>query len=248
MKKLLGIILVAITLNSFSQSFEGTLTYVVDLELSEKFQEKGIDKETFLNQMKKKGTWSDTLKITYKGGNYYTSLNNGEACLIYLSSLNKMYSMMLVGERSDICGLIDASADAQYLMSGKKPKIEKLDSQVVINGINCNIVRVEWETGIYDYYYNSSIFAVNPSLFEKHIYDAWSQFLEISKALPIQIVKTIGDFEETLTMTTTQTLIFSEEKSVDDNLFVVPKLVKDKKIYVNLWGTEIMRVKKNKRK
>jgi len=245
MKKLLGIILVAITLNSFSQSFEGTLTYVVDMEISSFFTEMGIDKETLLKEMKTDGSWSDTIRTTYKGGNYCTVPSNGSTCAIYLSSTNKLYSMVLAGEGSELCTVIDASIDEEGSMFGEMPKIEKLDSQVVVNDIDCNIVRVQWKSGVYDYYYNSSMFAVNPSLFENHIYDGWSQFLAISKALPVQIVKTVGKM-----MTVTLTLISSEEKNVDDGLFTIPTLVKDKKLskIKIIPGREIMRIKKNKRK
>ena len=244
MKKLLGIILVAITLNSFSQSFEGTLTYVVDLEVWQAFAKEGVDKEAILNELRADASWGDTINVTYKGGNYYSSPSNGNSGAIYLSSTNKLYSMVFVGKNSDICTVTDASVDEEYSMFEEMPKIEKLDTQVVINGINCDIVRVKWKLGIYDYYYNSSMFAVNPFLFEKHIYDGWSQFLEISKALPIQIVKNL------FMMTVTITLISSEEKSVDDSLFTIPMLVKDKKLNKTniISGREIMRIKKDKRK
>ena len=244
MKYLLAVIFAAITVSSYSQSFEGTLTYIVDLDVLPEFIEKtGIDKETLLNKMKEEDEWSDTIRITYKGGNYHMSLNNGKSCAIYLSSSNKLYLITLSGEDSDVCVVADASVDKEYAMFGEMPKIEKLDTQVVVNEINCSIVRVKWKAGVQDYYYNSEMFSVNPSLFKKHIHDGLSQFLEISKALPIQIVKEVNGMTRS-----TMTLIYSESKSVDDSLFTIPKLVKDKKTYMKLYNTEIMRVKKAKSK
>jgi len=241
MKYLSAIILTAITVSLQSQSFEGTLTYIVDLEVSPQLIEMGIDKETLLNKMKAENSWSDTIRTTYKGGNYYTSY--GETCLIYLSNTNKLYCMKLSGEGSDVCIVTDASG-TEYLTFGEMLEIEKLDTQVVINDVNCNIVRIKWkQAGTYYYYYNSSMFSVNPSLFEKHICDGLAQFLEISKALPIQTVREITGM-----MKVTMTLISSKTENVDDNLFTIPRLVKDKKLNtMKILGKEIMKIKKNKK-
>lgn len=66
MRKLVGIILVTITLSSYSQSFEGTLTYVVDLEVLPAFAKEGADKEAILNELRTDDSWGDTISVTYK--------------------------------------------------------------------------------------------------------------------------------------------------------------------------------------
>ena len=170
-------ILLSIGISVFSQSFEGTLKYIATLDVSPELQKKGVNKEMLLNKMKKDGTWYDSITINYKNGNYYSLANNSfKTCTIYLSDSNKIYTMNLEGEDSVICTVIDAFVDVEYSMFNKMPTIEKLDSQVVVNGINCQIVRIKWKSGIYDYYFNSSNLIVDPFLFEKHIYDGWSEF------------------------------------------------------------------------
>jgi hypothetical protein len=240
MRKILSVIFVFVTLLSFGQSFEGVLTYSTDFDVSEKLLKMGLTKQKMLDKMKKEGSWSDTIKISYKKGNYYTLYyNNPKSWSIYKADKNKIYSMQ-AGEASDICTVTDASIDLEFTMTGKMPTINKLDTIVNVNGVNCSIIRVKWNSGIYDYYYNQTKFNVDPILFSNHIFDGWAEFLKISKALPVKIVKTTKGM-----MTISMTLISSSIEVVDEKIFSIPNLLTDKNLnIVKKANVEVMRIKK----
>lgn len=240
MRQILTTIMLFTTLLSFGQTYEGTLTYIVDLEVSEKLINMGMTKQILLDKMKSEGSWSDTIRTSYKQGNYYTLLNNNpKSWSIYKADSNKIYSMQ-DGEASDLCTVTDASIDLEFTMTGKMPIVEKLDTTVMVDGVSCSIVRVKWKSGIYDYYYNQNKLTIDPSLFSKHTYDGWAEFLKISKALPLKIVKTTNGM-----MTITMTLISSKAEVIDEKLFSIPKLVPDKDLnIVKIANREIMRIKK----
>lgn len=240
MRQILTTILLFTTLLSFGQTYEGTLTYVADFEVSEKLVKMGMTKQILLDKMKSEGSWSDTIRTSYKQGNYYTLLNsNPKSWSTYRADNNKIYSMQ-DGEASDICTVTDASIDLEFTMTGKMPIVEKIDTTVIVGRVPCSIVRVKWKSGTYDYYYNETKFTIDASLFSKHTYDGWADFLKISKALPLKIVKTTKGM-----MTITMTLISSKTEVIDDKLFSIPTLVPDKDLnVVKIANREIMRIKR----
>jgi hypothetical protein len=240
MRKILIAILFLSTGFSYGQSFEGTLTYVSELDISPKMTKMGVTKEMILDKMKQDGSWSDTIKTSYKQGNYFTLLsNNLKSRTIYKSDSNKIYSLQ-DGDASDICTVTDASIDLEFTMTGKLPTIEKLDTSATVEGVTCNIVRVKWKSGTYDYYYNSSKLIVDASLFAKHIYDGWTEYLKISNSLPLKIIKTTKGM-----MTITMTLVTSKAEVVNEKIFSIPMLISDNDLnIVKIANREVMRIKK----
>ena len=240
MRQILTMTFLYSTLLSFGQSFEGTLTYVADIEVAEKLAKMGMTKQVLLDKMKSEGSWSDTVRISYKRGNYYMLLNNNpKSWSIYKAETNKIYAMQ-DGDASDICTVTDASIDLEYTLTGKMPTVENLDTSVIVNGFSCGVVRVNWNSGTYDYYYNKSEFVVDASFFSKHIYDGLANFLKISNSLPVKIVKTANGI-----MTMTMTLVSSKNDVVDDKIFEIPQLLSDKDLnMVKLPNRELMRIKK----
>jgi hypothetical protein len=224
----------------YAQSFEGTLTYLADLEVSESLSKMGVTKQRLIDKMKKEGTWSDTVKIVYKEGNYYTLVGKKpKSWTIYKAETNKIYTMQ-DGDASDICTVTDASIDLEATMTGKMPTVQKLDTSVVIDGVNCTIVRVKWKSGNYDYYYNATKLGVTPTVFAKHVYDGWAEFLKISNALPLKIVKTTKGM-----MSVTLTLVSSKTEKIDHKLFTIPTLISDETLNMTkLKNKEVMRIKK----
>ena len=240
MRQLLLTIILLTTLLTFGQSYEGTLTYVTDIEVSEKLVKMGMTKQILLDKMKNEGSWSDTIRTSYKQGNYYTLLNNNpKSWAIFRADSNKIYSLQ-DGEASDICTVTDASIDLEFTMTGKMPTVDKLDTTVNIDGVSCSIVRVKWKSGTYDYYYNQTEFKVDGSLYAKHINDGWAEFLKISNALPRRIVKSVNGM-----MTITMTLTNSKNEVVDEKLFIFPKLVPDQNLnIVKIADRKMMRIEK----
>ena len=105
-----------------AQTFEGTVTTVTDLEMSENFLKMGMTKQMLIDKMKEDGSWSDTVIISYKGGNYYSLLSsNPKAWAFYNAGTNKIYTIR-GGETSDLCTVTDAAIDLEFTKTGKMPE------------------------------------------------------------------------------------------------------------------------------
>jgi hypothetical protein len=125
-------------------------------------------------------------------------------------------------------------------MLGKKPQIRLIDTTVIVYNKPCKIVRVQWSSGYYDYYFNTGFLPMNPELYKNHIYDGWSDFLKISQSLPVQIVKSVNGM-----MTTTLTLVEAQPKAIELAMFALPKLVAGKDSKTPLVPNRvIMKIKK----
>jgi hypothetical protein len=77
MTRLLTFLLLCTTWLSQAQSFEGTLTYKADyvVTVSDKMKASGITAEKIIDRMKSDGSYLDTIKSTYKKGNYRSEMN-----------------------------------------------------------------------------------------------------------------------------------------------------------------------------
>jgi len=224
----------------FSQSYEGTLVYKTDFqfEISDNMAEMGLTEERIIEKMKTEGSWSDSIKKSYRQGDYISYTNfSPQSWSIYKQNTNKLYTFQ-EGEDSDICTVTDVSFDLEFQMTGNQPTVKKLDSIVEVNGRKCEIVRVQWKTGIYDYYFDSTFLKVDHKLFENHIYDGWADFLKISNALPVKIVKHANGF-----VTVSFTLIRNTEETLDSKLFEIPTLIADKELNtIKLPNMELFRI------
>ncbi len=240
MKNSLTALLALTTGLACAQSFEGTLQYTTDVEVAEGMKKYGMTKETLIEKMKKEGTYADTVTVSYKGGNYYMVSNTTpRSWAIYTAATHKIHELQ-AGEAADICTVTDASMDSEFAMTGKMPTVTKLDTTVTLDGATCNIVRVKWKGGPYAYWYDPARLTVDPALFSTHVYDGWAEFLKISHALPVRIVKTTKGM-----MTVTRTLVSVKQEPVADSLFALPKLVPAPDLNVSpLPNREVMRVVK----
>jgi hypothetical protein len=224
-----------------AQSFEGTLNYKAEykFEVSPEMQKMGITKEMLIEKMKKEGTWSDSIRVTYKQNNYITYSSFSPAVwTIYKGNTNKLYTFHQ--DDPSLCTVTDASMDLEENMTGNKPVIGKSGTVVEINGWMCDEVHVVWKSGTYDYYYHQSTFTVDTALYSKHIYDGFAGFIKISHSLPVRIVKTIKGLA-----TVTLTLSSYNNDKVDDSEFDIPELVYDRDLnIIKLPNREVMRIKK----
>ena len=242
MKQIFTTLLILTTGLLFGQSYEGTLVYKIDFQfqISEKMATMGITEEMITEKMKQDGSWTDSIETCYKQGDYISYTNfSPQSWSVYKQQTNKLYSFQN-GEASDICTVTDVSIDLEFQMTGNKPTIQELDTIVEIDGRKCEIVRVQWKTGTYDYYYDSSFLKVDHQLFENHIYDGWADFLKISNSLPVKIVKSVKGLS-----TVSLTLIRHSEKTIDPKLFEIPKLKPDKDLnLIKIGNRELFRIKK----
>lgn len=217
-KTLLAIALTSIFTQTYAQSFEGSITYALDFELSEKMTSAGLTKAVMLEKLKSEHLWWDTITSTYKAGNMHSSLGHSGAWSVYRADSNKIFTFQNI-DSMDICEVNDASIDLEFSMTGKMPRIIPKDTIVMVNNIACQMIRVKWKTGTYDYYFNKEQFKIDPSLFSKHIYDGWAEFTKLSGCLPIKIVKTTKGI-----MSVSMTMVNSKASKVDDKLFTIPEL------------------------
>lgn len=209
------------------ESFEGTLVYKNEVKffVPVSMAKHGLTEEKLKQKMIQEGTWTDSIKTSYKLGNYISYTNfNPLKWSIYKRETNNFYSFQ-EGEDADICIMNDASIDSETQLTGIKPKVKKLDSIEEVFGRKCNIVRIEWKFGTYDYYYDSSFLKVNPTFYKKHVYDGWNEFINISHALPVKIVKKVNNLS-----TVTLTLIRFKEEMIDYKLFELPNLLPDEEL------------------
>ncbi len=224
------------------QPFEGTLTYKAEykFDISPDMEKMGVTKDVLVQKMKEDGTWSDSIRVTYKRDNYILYTNFSPAAwTIYKGETNKLYSFQ-ENNPEGICTVTDASMDLEEVMTGMKPAIGKTGDKIDVNGRMCEVVRVAWKSGSYDYYYDSTSFKVDTSFYTNYIYDGWAGYLKISHALPVRIVKSIIGIG-----TVTLTLTSYKAESVDDKIFDLPELVPDKDLNkIRLANRELMRIKK----
>ncbi len=211
--KFIHLVLILFTNLIFSQNFEGTLIYTNDVEISEKFSKQfGLTKEKLIDT----GKFFEETFTTYKNGNYMSTPNNGKVKTIYLSSRNEIITL---DKKVDLISVIKAGVDMETKLKHKQPVIKVEETNETILNIECSKVIVEWETGTYEYYYNSDYLKMDSALYSNHRYDMWSEYLKISNALPLKIVKSVGEM-----MTISMTLKQIKEHPVNDKVFKLPKL------------------------
>lgn len=201
-----------------AQTFEGALTYKVDVIVLPNMQQMGVTKEALVDKMKQSGSFADTQKVYYsKDGSYRIEMKSAQKTWsIYLNDSNKIYSF---SDNSTMCTVKDASVDLESTMTGIKPAIKLLDTTVTVNDKPCKVVRVQWNTGYYDYAFSDNFLQVNPDLYKNHIYDGWADYLKIANALPVQITKVTNGM-----MKITYTLTEVKNGDLETGLFVLPAL------------------------
>ena len=220
MKRILFGIVAVLTLSlTFGQAFEGKLTYKVEYDIkTRKFGGVEITKDQIITKMKNDGEFFDTIIVTIKNGNYIKEFNSSvENRIIYKSDLNKIYSF-----RNDIENesLIDANKYNALDIKFGEPKVEKLDSLKIVNGVNCNLIKLSWgKLGEEYYFYNSEIAKLDPKLFKSHNYEYFNTVVNISKSYPLEIVKSTGDF-----ITVKMTLKSISEEKISNELFDIEKI------------------------
>lgn len=222
MRKITFILLTLITTISFGQNFEGTLTYTTSIELSEKMKKMGLTKEILMKKMEEENSFSSKINYSYKEDNYLIEMSDNGTSSKYIGEKNTIYTRE---KDDDLIVAIDASIDLENQMFGTTPKIEKMETDVIILDKKCNKVVVTWKTGVYEYYYNADFLKMDSNLYKNHKYDMWFEYLKISNALPLRIVKKTAGM-----MTLTMDLIDLKETNIGITKFDLPKMKLDKEM------------------
>jgi len=229
---------------STGQSFEGKLTYKVDFEINEeRLGEMGVTKEMIVDKMKKEGEYYDKIIYRFKEGNYVKEDNSSnKKRFVYKSLENKIY-------------LFEDESEYVTIMKGENPslinqksesssiRVHQIDSIKIIKNDTCKLVKLTWGNLSEEYHwYNPSKIIIDYNLFQRHNYEYLNKILEITKAFPFEITKSVGKF-----MTITMTVDEIEELDVEENIFAIPELKKSKrkgdKYFERVTGNIIMKIK-----
>jgi hypothetical protein len=218
-KSILFIFLIASALTK-AQSFEGTLIYVCDIELSKNMAKKGQSKDSTLTQLRKNDAWFDTLKTVYKEGNYLKVLGNKhQSKILYRADSNKIYAFES-SKGKNIGTVSNADIDFEKTMNGQEAVITTPDTLVWVNGIACNLVRIQMKFVTYEYYYSKAHYPMTARFYANHAVGSWYAYLRRANALPIMMV-----IKSDYSITKIFTLISAKEEKINDNIFTAPELV-----------------------
>lgn len=174
--KLLILILLATTLTSSAQIFEGKMTY------SNTYQSKLPNlKSEQLNSM------MGTKQEYYIKGNNYKSLFNGlfTKMQIYQGEENRSYTLTA---KSDTLYWEDYSKNKDVVVNFETQK-----NKDTIMNISCDVLIVSTDKSK-TYYYYSSKYGINPEMFIKHNYGNWYYIVSKTKALPLKTVHETAQF------------------------------------------------------
>jgi hypothetical protein len=159
-----------ISLCSYSQSFEGRITYsnsyeskipnVSNVQLS---QMMGSEQEFYI-----------------KGGKYKSFVNGTSLeYLLYLPESNKLYTKM---PGSDVLLWGDASKNNDEILS----TVINKNADTVL-GFVCDEVIFNCKSGVQKYYFNSK-FSVDANAYANHKAANWAAFLSTAGALPLKMI------------------------------------------------------------
>lgn len=200
MKKiLLAIVPFLMALTSFSQAFEGKISY----QNTYTTKDAKLTDEQLISMM---GSKSEYL---IKDGNYKNT-SNGKLIQwqLYINQENKLYTKM---SNSAAAFWNDASVQGDSVL-----KVEVNKNVTEVLGYKCDEVILTCKSGIQKYYFNS-IVSVNVSLFEKHLLGNWYDYISKAKALPLKSIIETPLFIVETTATEIKAM------KIENNTFELPK-------------------------
>lgn len=215
MRIVFGILLmVLISLNLFSQNFEGIIDYEVtfknpmpDLISDEDFFEKvGYEK---VNQ-----------KYYYKDNHYKSIIKETGLTQHYKPEQQRLYSYIegqKTGSWTDVTkAVLLQSADAETNIVS----IEELDLVDTILGIPCKSIRVSTSMMETTYYFSDQ-YKIDYQRFKGHKYGAWEDYLKKACSLPLKYESIVMGMMHMETVA-----IHVEEKELSEKEFTLPKFKK----------------------
>jgi hypothetical protein len=197
MNKLLFLIILLNYSHTFSQSFEGELTYEVTY----------ISKSSNVASNQLNYLMGTEQLYSIKKGNYKSVFNGFFMKMqIYRNDENRNYSLTA---KSDTLYYEDYSKNKDKALSYEIKK-----NQDTIMGIPCDLIIVKSEKSKTLFYFNSD-YKVNSELFKKHNYGNWYYIISKTEALPL---KTVIETEQFI-MTSIATEV--TPMKLNDNVFEI---------------------------
>ena len=143
-----------------------------------------------------------------KDGNYISTTNGNTALWqLYVNSENKIYNKF---NGSDTAFWNDASINQDEVLN-----VDIVQNAENILGYNCDELIFSCRSGLQKYYF-SSVLGVQSSLFSRHKFGNWFEFISRSNALPLKVVIENAQF----TMESVATEI--KQMPLEGSKFVLP--------------------------
>ena len=194
------------SLTMFGQSFEGKITY------SNTFKSKTpqMTDQQWVSML------GATQEYYIKGGDYKSVTNDTlMQWQLYVNDENRLYNKM---SNSETVFWNDGLTNNDSIIS------VKLNKEVMeILGYKCDELILTCKSGVQKYYFNSSL-EVDPSLYEKHKFGNWYDFLKESKSLPLKMI--IDNQQFTMVSIATEV----KDIKIETSFFQLPENTKTAKI------------------
>ena len=201
MNKLFAIALVflTVTLTVHSQTFEGKIIYQNTLK----------SKLPNTTDQELTSIMGSTQDYIIKGGNYRSS-TNGRVLIwqLYINRENRLYNKM---SNSETILWNDGGHEPKTVL-----KIEINKGVIEILGYKCDEAILTTKGGVQRYYFNSKL-GVDITLYSRHLFGNWYDYLKVAKAVPLKMVVETPQF----ILTSIATEI--KEMKLDDTEFQLPK-------------------------
>ncbi len=187
------------------QNFEGTITY----KNTYKSKMPNLTDQQFTSMM------GDTQVYVIKGSNYKSRFNGKYYFWqLYINEDNKLYSKT---SNSETIYWHDGSVNTDSVI-----KVEVNKGVTEILGYKCDEAVLTCKSGVQKYYYNSKL-GVDISLYAKHLFGNWYDYLKVAKALPI---KSVIENQHFIFMSIATEI---KETHIDDQEFKLPENTKTAK-------------------
>jgi hypothetical protein len=205
MRKIWALALTLITVTALGQSFEGKIEY----ENSYISKVQNVTSEQFTSMM------GSTQTYLIKDGNYKSTANGTLfQWQLYINKENRLYTKM---SNAETILWNDCAINTDEVL-----KVEINKSVIDILSYKCDEIILTCKTGVQKYYFNSKI-GVDPTLFSKHLFANWFDYIKVAKALPLKMVVDNAQF----TMTSIATSV--KEMKPDSKEFQLPENAKTAK-------------------
>lgn len=205
---------------SFGQSFEGSITYKLEvLNPNPKMIADSSWKEMLVSQFGERGYMIQ--KYFYKKDKYISEIDAGmqNGYQAYNPKTKLLYSWQA---NSDTVVTINTKDYMDNLL-----EISDYDVLDTILGIPCKAIVIKSAFGEMKLWYNSDYFKMDPSLYKGHKYGHWDQILTKIGCLPLKME------QKGFMSNIVQTVMEFEEAPIDDAKFAIPKFKKTIKNPVN---------------
>ena len=195
-------LLFALTLTACAQQFEGKIIY----------QNKYKSKIAAVSDEQMTGMMGSRQEYFIKGGNY-KSVTDGTYLQwqIYINRDNRLYNKF---SNSDTIVWNDGGTAGE-------PVLEVLQRKDVteILGYKCDELILKRKNKTATYYFNQRL-SVDETMYSKHLFGGWHEYLKLARALPLKGVIDTPEF----TLTTTAVEVIPMK--VEDKEFILPQNVK----------------------